>query len=62
MEGLGLAWIPLTMAENELNNGALVSVLTECSIIYDGYYMYYPSRNVSPLFRLFVDALRLKVN
>ena len=62
IEGLGLAWIPLTMAENELNNGALVSVLTECSIIYDGYYMYYPSRNVSPLFRLFVDALRLKVN
>ncbi len=60
--GLGLAWIPAAMAENELNSGALIRVLNECAITYDGYYMYYPSRNVSPLFRLFVDALKLPTN
>ncbi|RYY02124.1 MAG: LysR family transcriptional regulator [Gammaproteobacteria bacterium] len=62
VEGLGLAWIPSAMAENELSSGALISVLDECSMSYDGYHMYYPSRNVSPLFRLFVDALKLKTN
>ncbi len=62
VDGLGLAWIPSAMAENELNNGALISVLNEYAISYDGYYMYYPSRNASPLFRLFVDALKLNVD
>lgn len=60
IQGLGLAWIPSAMADNELNSGMLISVLNECAITYDGYYMYYPSRNSSPLFRLFVDALKLK--
>ncbi len=60
--GLGLAWIPLAMVEGELKSGHLVSVLHDYAITYDGYYMYYPSRNVSPLFRLFVDALKLTAN
>ncbi len=62
IEGLGLAWIPAAMAKNELNSGTLIRVLNECAITYDGYYMYYPSRNVSPLFSLFVDALKLPTN
>lgn len=57
--GLGLAWVPSAMAEDELSNGKLISVLDDWTITYDGYYMYYPSRHISPLFRLFVDALRL---
>jgi DNA-binding transcriptional LysR family regulator len=60
VHGLGLAWVPSTMAESELNAGRLVSLLSDWSITYDGYYMYYPSRQLSPLFRLFVDALKLK--
>jgi DNA-binding transcriptional LysR family regulator len=60
VDGLGLAWVPATMAEEELNAGKLVDVLREWSMKYEGYYMYYPNRHLSPLFRLFVDALKLK--
>jgi DNA-binding transcriptional LysR family regulator len=60
VHGLGLAWVPSAMAESELNAGRLVSLLNNWSITYDGYYMYYPSRHLSPLFRLFVDALKLR--
>lgn len=60
VHGLGLAWVPSAMAESELNAGRLVSLLSDWAITYDGYYMYYPSRQLSPLFRLFVDALKLK--
>lgn len=60
LSGLGFAWVPATMAEQELASGKLVSVLGEWSMKYEGYYMYYPNRHLSPLFRLFVDALKLK--
>lgn len=61
MHDLGLAWVPSAMVEEELKNGQLISVLTEWAITYEGYYLYYPSRNSSPLFRLLVDALKLKI-
>lgn len=57
-EGLGLAWVPKTMVDDELLNEKLINLLPEWSITYDGYYMYYPARNPSPLFRLLVDALK----
>lgn len=57
-EGLGLAWVPATMVNDELANGKLVTLLGKWSITYDGYYMYYPARNPSPLFRLLVNALK----
>lgn len=60
IDGLGLAWVPATMAEQELKNGALTEVLADWKITYEGYYMYYPNRHLPPLFRLFVDALKLK--
>jgi DNA-binding transcriptional LysR family regulator len=60
LRDLGLAWLPSTMAEDELSNGQLVSVMDDWAITYDGYYLYYPSRNSSPLFNLLVNALRLK--
>ncbi|MES2825440.1 MAG: LysR family transcriptional regulator [Pseudomonadota bacterium] len=62
MHGLGLAWVPSAMAENELSSGKLMSLLNDWAVTYDGYYMYYPSRHVSPLLRLFVDALKLKTD
>lgn len=57
-EGLGLAWVPATMVTDELTNGKLVTLLDKWSITYDGYYMYYPARNSSPLFRLLIEALK----
>ncbi len=62
IDGLGLAWVPATMAEQELNSGALTEVLADWKMTYEGYYMYYPNRNLPPLFRLFVDALKLNIN
>lgn len=62
LSGLGLAWVPATMAEKELATGELVSVLAQSSMTYEGYHMYYPNRHLSPLFRLFVDTLRLGNN
>lgn len=62
IDGLGLAWVPATMAEEELNSGLLTEVLADWKMTYEGYYMYYPNRNLPPLFRLFVDALKLKVS
>ncbi|WP_331346696.1 LysR family transcriptional regulator [Cellvibrio sp. UBA7661] len=61
IDGLGLAWVPATMAEQELKSGALTEVLMDWKMTYEGYYMYYPNRQLPPLFRLFVDALKLRV-
>lgn len=60
LHGLGLAWLPSSMADDKIKKGQLVSVMDEWAVTYDGYYLYYPSRNSSPLFNLLVDALRLK--
>lgn len=62
IDGLGLAWVPATMAEQELGSGTLLEVLTDWKMTYEGYYMYYPNRHLPPLFRLFVDALKLKAS
>jgi len=59
--GLGLAWVPTDMVEEELKTGRLIKVLTDWAMTYEGYYMYYPSRSSSPLIGLLVDALKLKV-
>lgn len=61
IDGLGLAWVPATMAEDELKTGALINVLADWTMTYEGYYMFYPNRHLPPLFRLFVDALKLKI-
>ena len=60
LDGLGLAWVPSTMVEQELNNGQLVDVMADWAATCDGYHLYYPSRLTSPLLRLLVDALKLK--
>ena len=61
LDGLGLAWVPATMAEAELKTGKLIDVLKDWTMTYEGYYMFYPNRHLPPLFRLFVDALKLKI-
>lgn len=61
IDGLGLAWVPATMAEKELQEGKLVEVLKDWSMTYEGYYIFYPNQHLSPLFRLFVESLKLNV-
>ncbi|KGQ71120.1 LysR family transcriptional regulator [Chelonobacter oris] len=55
----GLMWAPRYSVENEVRSGALISVLDDWAISYQGMHLYYPHRRAdSPLFRALVDALR----
>lgn len=61
LDGIGITWLPKAMVESELLKGDLVTLLEDWDISYSSYYMYYPSRRESsPLFRLLVEALRLR--
>lgn len=58
-DGLGLAWLPQDLVQDELRSGALTSVLQDWAIRYQGLHLYYPNRRAdSPLFRALVEALR----
>ena len=60
-DSLGIAWVPTAMVRKDLQSGKLIPLLSEWLTSYDGYYLYYPHRRQSsPLFRLLVDALKLK--
>nr|WP_294918170.1 LysR family transcriptional regulator [uncultured Neokomagataea sp.] len=59
LDGLGLGYMPRTIAEPYLKSGQLVEVLVEWCPEYDGYYLYYPSRKQhSPAFSAFIQAMR----
>ena len=58
--GLGIAYIPEDMVEDDLHCGRLIKVLDEYSIQFSGYHLYYPHRRQqSPALRLVIDTLRL---
>lgn len=58
--GLGIAYIPEDMVEDDLRYGRLIKVLDEYSIQFSGYHLYYPHRRQqSPALRLVIDTLRL---
>ncbi|MEB4674111.1 LysR family transcriptional regulator [Enterobacteriaceae bacterium G50] len=57
--GFGLAFIPEDSIGQKIADGKLVTVLTEWSPVFSGYYLYYPSRKQHlPAFALLIDALR----
>lgn len=58
LRGLGLAWLPLDMAQPHIDSGALVLLLDEWGAVYPGYHLYYASRNASPAVQLVAQALR----
>ncbi|HHF1670691.1 TPA: LysR family transcriptional regulator [Haemophilus influenzae] len=61
LDGLGIAWIAHMSVENALNSGKLVELLPEYAITYEPLYLYYPSRRGhSKVFKLIVDALKIK--
>ncbi|WP_109078296.1 LysR family transcriptional regulator [Aggregatibacter kilianii] len=61
LDGLGIAWIPRMSVEKELVEGKLIELLPQFAMTYDPLYLYYPSRRGhSNVFKLVVEALRLK--
>jgi DNA-binding transcriptional LysR family regulator len=58
---LGLAWLPLDIAEAHIAQGRLVSV-DDWSASFAGYHAYYASRHASPALMRVVDALRPRMS
>ncbi len=59
LNGYGIAYLPENIVADQIKSGDLVVVLNEWSPLFDGYFMYYPSkRQNSAAFRVVVDALR----
>lgn len=59
LSGLGLTYVPEDMVLDKVERGELVRVLDDWCETFDGYYLYYPNRQLSsPAFKLLVDALR----
>ena len=59
LDGLGISWIGYPDVQNELASGQLIELLSEYSIIYEPFYIYYPSRKGhSNVFKLVLDALK----
>ena len=59
VSGFGIAYVPNDIVEREMAFGALVQVLDDWSPLFDGYFLYYPSRRQNlPAFKVVVEALR----
>jgi DNA-binding transcriptional LysR family regulator len=59
VNGYGIAYVPENIVEQQTASGSLVQVLDDWSPIFDGYFLYYPSRRQNlPAFKVIVDALR----
>lgn len=59
LSGLGLAYVPEDIVLDKVQRGELVRVLEDWCEPFDGYYLYYPHRQLSsPAFKLLTDALR----
>lgn len=59
LSGYGIAYVPESIVERHIASGALVLVLDDWSPLFEGYFLYYPSRRQHlPAFRIIADALR----
>ncbi|RPD83948.1 LysR family transcriptional regulator [Neisseria weixii] len=58
-EGLGLAYVPLDLAADDLTNGRLIRMLITQSQTLPALYLYYPHRNISPALRAVVEVLKV---
>lgn len=59
VSGLGIAYVPENIAQARIGAGELELVLDDWSPMFDGYFLYYPSRRqIPPAFQIIVDALR----
>ena len=61
LDGLGIAWIAHMSVADAIQSGKLVELLPEYAMTYAPLYLYYPSRRGhSNVFKLIVDALKVK--
>jgi DNA-binding transcriptional LysR family regulator len=59
VNGYGIAYVPENIVTDHIKRGQLVVVLDDWSPLFDGYFIYYPSRRQnSAAFKIIVDALR----
>lgn len=59
LSGYGIAYLPENLVVEHRAAGRLVHVLDDWSPMFDGYFLYYPSRRQnSPAFSVLVEALR----
>lgn len=59
LDGIGIIFTPEDNIKSLLDSGALVRVLDDWCPPFDGYYLYYPNRQLSsPALKLLVDSLR----
>ncbi|MBC9245311.1 LysR family transcriptional regulator [Paracoccus sp. 11-3] len=59
LAGLGIAFVPNSMADHHVASGDLVLMLEDWSPYFDGYFLFYPSRRQNrPAFRVIMEALR----
>jgi DNA-binding transcriptional LysR family regulator len=59
LSGFGMAYVPEDFVTPHLEAGRLVRVLDEFCPVWDGFYLYYPSRRqASPAFVAMVEAIR----
>jgi DNA-binding transcriptional LysR family regulator len=58
--GHGIGCVPEEMVADEVRSGALVQVLKDWMPAFEGYHLYYPSREHSAAFRLLVEAVRYR--
>lgn len=57
--GLGLAYLPESMVEQDIARGELIALFPNQPPTLPAFYLYYPSRHISPALRVVVDYLRL---
>lgn len=62
LDGMGLAYVPLDLAQPHLDSGRLIESLVEWCPTFQGYHLYYPHpRQSSPAFSLLLEALKYRV-
>lgn len=61
IDGIGLAYVPETLAAPYIADGRLKEVLSDWCPYFQGYHLYYPNRRqTSPAFAAFVEAMRYR--
>ncbi len=59
VSGLGIAYVPEDIVASRIASGELELILDDWSPLFDGYFLYYPSRRQNlAAFQIVVDALR----
>ncbi|MEI4488897.1 LysR family transcriptional regulator [Frigidibacter sp. MR17.14] len=59
LSGLGVAFVPNSLADPRIASGELVQLLDDWSPMFDGYFLFYPTRRQNlPIFKTLIAALR----